>query len=150
VPALAALPGFALAAVATTRRESADAARVVFGARHAFTDARGLAEHPDVDLVVVTVKVSAHVELVMTALRAGKHVYCEWPLATTAVEARALTAVAAEVGVHAVVGLQARFGPAVARARAMIDGGRIGTVLSASLYSCRSKGNSYDIPAWTA
>lgn len=74
VPAIAASPAFVLTAVATTRPDSAKAARARFGARHAFTDARRLAECPEVDLVVVTVKVPAHVELVTAALDAGKHV----------------------------------------------------------------------------
>jgi predicted dehydrogenase len=135
---------------ATTRTQSAQAARDRFAARHAFTNAVSLARHPDVDLVVVTVKVPAHAELVMAALDARKDVYCEWPLARTPDEARALDAAAEKAGVHAVAGLQARFAPAVARARAMIAGGSIGTVLSAALYSSRSKGSTLDVPAWTA
>jgi predicted dehydrogenase len=150
IPAIAALPQFVLTAVATTRVETAQTARVRFGAKHAFTDARSLAEDPDVDLVVVTVKVPAHVELVTTALQAGKHVYCEWPLSRTAAEASALTALARSAGVRAVVGLQARFGPSVTQARTLIAEGRIGTVLSATMYSARSKGSSRDVPAWTA
>ena len=150
IPAIAASPQFALTAVATTREESAEAARTRFGAQHAFTDARSLASHADVDLVVVTVKVPAHVELVATALEAGKHVYCEWPLSRTAAEAAVLATDARAVGVHAVVGLQARFAPSVGRARAMIDAGHLGTVQSATIYSSRSKGNTRDIPAWTA
>jgi predicted dehydrogenase len=90
-----------------------------------------------VDLVVVTVKVPAHVELVRAALDAGKHVYCEWPLATTAAEAADLAEAARRAGVHAVVGLQARFAAAVERARRLIAEGAIGTVLSANLYSTR-------------
>ncbi|WP_406632203.1 Gfo/Idh/MocA family protein [Amycolatopsis sp. WGS_07] len=144
IPAIAASPEFSLAAVATTRASSAEEARVRFGARHAFTDARSLAEHPDVDLVVVTVKVPAHVELVTAALEAGKHVYCEWPLTTTAEEAAALAAAGERAG------LQARFNPAVVRARELLAEGQIGTVQSATVYSSRSKGNTRDVPGWTA
>lgn len=150
IPAITASAHFTLAAVATTREDSAEAARVRFGARHAFTDARRLAAHPDVDLVVVAVKVPAHVELVTAALDAGKHVYCEWPLATTAEEAAALAAAARRAGVHATVGLQARFSPTVLRARATIAEGRLGTVRSATVYSSRAKGNTRDVPDWTA
>ncbi|MGW7539332.1 Gfo/Idh/MocA family protein [Amycolatopsis sp. NPDC054798] len=150
VPAIAASPDFALTAVATTRTSSAEEARVRFKARHAFTDARSLAGHPDVDLVVVTVKVPAHVELVAAALEAGKHVYCEWPLTTTAEEAAALAAAGERAGVRTAVGLQARFSPAVRRAHAMIAAGEIGTVQSATVYSSRSKGNTREVPGWTA
>ncbi len=150
IPAIQASPDFTLAAVATTRTESARAARDRFGARHAFTDPVSLARHPDVDLVVVNVKVSAHAELVTAALDAGKHVYCEWPLGLNLAEAEALDEAAAKAGVHAVVGLQARFAPAATRARAMIAGGALGTIVSATLYSARGKGSTLDVPAWTA
>jgi predicted dehydrogenase len=150
VPAIRACGEFRLVAVATTRAESAGLARERFGADHAFTDAASLAGHPDVELVVVTVKVPAHVELVSAALRAGKHVWCDWPLTRTAAEAEALSAAAETAGVHHVTGLQARFSPAVARARTMLTGGRLGTVLSASLYSARAKGNTREVSAWTA
>ncbi len=148
IPAIAASPRFWLAAVATTRTSSAEEARARFGARHAFTAARSLAEHPDVDLVVVTVKVPAHVELVTAALEAGKHVYCEWPLSTTADEAAALAAAGERAGVRTAVGLQARFSLAVRRAREML--GEVGEVLSATVYSSRGKGNTRDVPGWTA
>lgn len=150
IPAIQASPDFRLMAVATTRVESANLARERFGARYAFTDAVSLAQHPEVDLVVVTVKVPAHFELVTAALDAGKHVYCEWPLARTAAEATALSTAARAAGVHAVVGLQARFSPAVDRARTMLAEGRLGTVRSANLYSARAKGNTREVPAWTA
>ncbi|WP_037359452.1 Gfo/Idh/MocA family protein [Amycolatopsis orientalis] len=150
LPAIAASPEFSLAAVATTRSSSSEAARARFGAQHAFTDVRSLAEHPDVDLVVVTVKVPAHAELVTAALEAGKHVYCEWPLATTAEEAAALADAGERAGMHTAVGLQARFSPTVRRARSMIAAGEIGTVQSATVYSSRSKGNTRDVPGWTA
>jgi predicted dehydrogenase len=150
MPAIQASPHFTLTAVATSRAETAHTARDRFAARHAFTDAASLARHPDVDLVVVTVKVPAHAALVTAAVHAGKHVYCEWPLALTSAEAGVLAAAAEKAGVHAVAGLQGRFAPAVVRAREMIAEGAIGTVLSATLYSSRSKGSTRDVPAWTA
>ena len=150
VPAIRASEALRLTAVATTREQSAREARERFGAARAFTDAASLARDPDVDLVVVTVKVPAHLELVMAALDAGKHVYCEWPLARTASEAATLAAAAEAAGVHAVVGLQARFAPAVVRARAMLAAGYLGTIRSVNLYSSRSKGSAREVPAWTA
>jgi predicted dehydrogenase len=150
VPAILASPAFRLAAVATTRAESARQARERFGAAHAFTDAASLAGHADVDLVVVTVKVRAHVELVNAALDAGKHVYCEWPLTRTASEAAMLSAKAEATGVHAVVGLQGRFAPAAVGARALLAEGRIGTVRSVNLYGARGRGHAREVPAWTA
>ncbi|MEC3914745.1 Gfo/Idh/MocA family protein [Nocardia sp. CDC160] len=150
IPALNALPDFALTAVGTSRRESAEQAARLFGAEHAFTDARELAEHPEVDLVVITVKVPAHAELIRAALAAGKHVYSEWPLTRTTSEAEAIVAEAAAAPGHHVVGLQARFAPAVLRARELLAEGHVGEPVSATVYSARGKGAGGAIPQWAA
>lgn len=150
IPALAALPEYEITAVGTSRPESASAAARQFGAAQAFTDARRLAEHPEVDLVVITVRVPAHAELVEAALAAGKHVYCEWPLARTTDEADTLTKLAHGTGVHHAIGLQARYAPAIAYARDLISDGHLGRVTSATVYAARSKGAGSRIPAWAA
>lgn len=149
VPALRAQTGFRLTAVGTSRAESAQRAACEFGADHWFTDARALAEHPDVDLVTITVKVPAHVELVTAALDAGKHVYCEWPLTATTAEADALVKAADQAGVHHAVGLQARFSPALTYARDLLADGYVGRVTSATLYAARKKGFGGALPAGT-
>ena len=87
IPALQALPDFEISAVCTTRQDSADAAARHYGVPLAFCDAEKLAQHPDVDLVAVSVKVPDHYLPVMAAIEAGKHVYCEWPLGTNTEEA---------------------------------------------------------------
>ncbi|RLP32558.1 Gfo/Idh/MocA family protein [Nocardia seriolae] len=150
IPALRALPGFELTAVGTSRRESADEAARIFGAAHAFTSASELAEHPDVDLVAITVKVPAHAELISAALAAGKHVYSEWPLTRTTSEAEAIVAAAASAPGHHAVGLQARFAPAVLRARELLAEGFVGEPVSATVYSSRGKGAGGAIPQWAA
>ncbi|MCP2165217.1 Gfo/Idh/MocA family protein [Goodfellowiella coeruleoviolacea] len=150
VPALRALPGYELTAVATSRADSAGRAAELFGAAHAFTDQHQLAAHPEVDLVVITVKVAAHRELVQAALAAGKHVYCEWPLALTTAEAELLATAAQTAGVRTAVGLQARYAPAISHARALISEGHLGRVTSATLHTARAKGAATAVPAWTA
>jgi predicted dehydrogenase len=130
LPALRTLPQFEISAVATTHEDSARRAARHFGARHAFTDVVALAEHPDVDLVSVTVRVPSHAEIVRAALTAGKHVYCEWPLGRTSDEAASLAVLAREAGVHASVGLQARRAPALRYARDLVSDGYLGRVTS--------------------
>jgi predicted dehydrogenase len=141
---------FALTAVATSRPDSARRAAERFGAAHAFADGGELAAHPDVDLVVVSVKVPAHAELVRAALDARKHVWCEWPLARTVEEAEALAAAAEAAGVHTVVGLQARCSPAIQHARELIAEGAIGRVTSATVFSARGRGASDHVAASSA
>ena len=87
MPALLALPDFEVIAVCTTRQETADAAAKHYGVPLAFADAAKLAQHPDVDLVTVCVKVPDHFTPVMAAIDAGKHVYSEWPLGRNTAEA---------------------------------------------------------------
>src|SRR5690606_8584914 len=80
VPALHALPDYELHAVCTTREETARASAEAFDVPLAFHDMDEMVAHPEVDLVAVVVRVPGHYDLVMTALRAGKPVFCEWPL----------------------------------------------------------------------
>lgn len=140
LPALTSLPDYEITAVATTRSGSARRAAELYGATHAFTDPARLSGHPDVDLVVVAVKTPHHAELVLPALEAGKHVYCEWPLARTTKEAEVMATAAQEAGVHHAVGLQARHAPAVRHARRLLASGAIGRVTGVNVFATRAKG----------
>lgn len=135
LPALKALPQFALHAVCTTRQESADAVARAFDVPHAFADWRQMVVRPDIDLVVVCVKVGEHIGPVLGALAAGKHVFCEWPLGLDVAQAEAMRDAARQAGVRNMVGLQGRVHPVLAQAKAMIADGRIGEVISATLTS---------------
>ena len=87
VPALHALPDFELKAVCTAHEETAKASAAAFGAELAFHDFEEMIAHPDIDLVAVVVRVPGHHGLVMSALEAGKAVFCEWPLGARLAEA---------------------------------------------------------------
>jgi predicted dehydrogenase len=132
IPAVCAVPGYQLRAVATSRRASADAAAAAYEV-DGFDDPRALIEHPGVDLVVVAVKVPQHHDLVAQALAAGKMVYSEWPLGVNLAEAEHLAELAAVAGVRTVIGLQARFAPAVQRLRELVAEGYLGRVLATTL-----------------
>jgi Oxidoreductase family, NAD-binding Rossmann fold len=80
VPAINALPGLRLAAVATRNEQSARAAAEAFGADRWFADPYAMIRDDLIDIVTIAVKVPAHRELVLAALDAGKAVYCEEPL----------------------------------------------------------------------
>ncbi|MEU0173826.1 Gfo/Idh/MocA family oxidoreductase [Streptomyces massasporeus] len=150
VPALQALGDrFELVAVGTSRPESAGQAAEQWSVPHAFADARRLAEHPDVDLVTVAVKVPHHLELVETALGAGKHVYCEWPLARTTAEAEQLLKAAQAAGVRHWVGLQARQSPVVSHAAELIADGYVGKVTSVHVHASRFRGTGV-LPSFAA
>src|ERR1700733_5711482 len=120
MPALRALPDFEVVAVCTTRQETADAAAKHYGVPLAFADPVQLAQHPDVDLVTVCVKVPDHFTPVMAAIDAGKHVYSEWPLGRNTAEASKLLDAAESKGVRHAIGLQGRVSPSINYVRDLI------------------------------
>src|SRR6266446_3902097 len=136
IPALQALPEFEISAVCTTRQDSADAAAKHFGIPLAFSDAEKLAQHPDVDLVTVSVKVPDHCRPVMAAIDAGKHVYCEWPLGRDTDEAVRMLDAAKRRGIRHAVGLQGQMSPAINYAKELVADGYVGRVLTATLIGC--------------
>jgi len=80
VPALRALSDdFETVGVANTSLKSAEAAAAAFGPPRAFESAAALIASPEIDVVIVTVKVPHHREVVTAALQNSKSVYCEWP-----------------------------------------------------------------------
>src|SRR5207244_12659245 len=89
IPALRALPNYEIRAISAHSAESARAAGEAFGVRKVFSNHEQLVTQPDVDVVIVTVKVPHHRELVSAALAAGKAVYCEWPLGRDLEDAQA-------------------------------------------------------------
>ena len=135
IPALQALPGLALAAVAGRTRQSAAASARWFGVSKAYGDAVELFRDPEIDLITIAVTLPAHRELLLAALQAGKHVYCEYPLGLDVHESLELARAADAAGVHAAIGLQARANPAVRRAQELLAAAAIGRPLTARMIS---------------
>jgi predicted dehydrogenase len=133
VPALRALDAFQIRAVSTTRMESAKATASRLGADLAFDTHQALVLRPEVDLVVVAVKVPEHKQIVSDALAAGKMVYCEWPLARNLSEAEALEGLARERRLRTVIGLQGGLHPPIRYLHDLIRQGTIGLPLSTSI-----------------
>jgi predicted dehydrogenase len=132
LPAIAASPDFALRAASTSRRETAEEAARVFSVP-AYDNHHELVARQDVDLVVVTVKVPHHFELVTAALDAGKAVLCEWPLGNGLDETTKLAEKASAAAVGNFVGLQARSSPGFNHVRKLIHDGFVGEVLSTTI-----------------
>ena len=133
LPALLALPDFELAAVCTAHRDTAEESAKHYGAPLAFHDYHEMVRHPDIDLVSVSVRAPLHHSMVMAALEAGRHVYCEWPLGANLAEAEEMAALARSKGVRHMVGLQARGDPALLRLRELLAEGYVGEVLSCNM-----------------
>src|SRR5438093_1877508 len=141
IPALRALPNYELRALSAHSAESARAIGEAFGVTAVFSDHEQLVLQPDIDVVVVTVKVPHHRELVSAALAAGKAVYCEWPLGRDLEDARAMATLAAKQGVRTVAGLQARQAPAIEFVQQLLRDGYVGEVLSTTLVGLSIRGD---------
>ncbi|MAC57074.1 MAG: oxidoreductase [Novosphingobium sp.] len=132
--ALRAMPDrFSIRALSASTAESAGAAGAAYGIAFATDDPAKLAAQPGIDLVIVTVKVPHHGELVTHAFRQGKAVYCEWPLGRDLEEGRAIASSAREQGVSAFVGLQGRSAPAIRYLRDLVRQGYVGEVISSNV-----------------
>jgi len=81
VPALQGAPETDLFAMCTAHAETAQAAAQKFGVECAYGSDAALNADKRVEAVAVAVRVPAHYQLTKNALEAGKHVFCEWPLA---------------------------------------------------------------------
>ena len=130
LPALAAVDGIELRALAAGSDASARAAGEAYGVP-AYTSVEPLARREDVDLVVVTVKVPRHRELILPALASGVPVLSEWPLAVDLAEAEELERAAA--GTRTFIGLQGRSSPTFRWLRDLVADGYVGRVLSATV-----------------
>lgn len=135
LPALSALPAYRVVAVSTTKQSSADETARRFNVPDAFDNAAALIEHPEVELVVVSVRAPQHPALVRAALAAKKHVFCEWPVGPSLSDTVDLAARARDAGVHAVAGLQRRFAPTVSHLRKLLADGYLGKLRSIHVHA---------------
>lgn len=134
VPALKFLAeDFEIVGVANTTYESAKRSSEAFQIPYAFHNADALINSPEIDLVIITVKVPYHFDLVKRTLESGKHVYCEHPLGKNLEETRLLSEIAAKKDVVAVVGTQMVVAPEILYLQQLIKDGYLGKVLSTTL-----------------
>ncbi|NJN92811.1 MAG: Gfo/Idh/MocA family oxidoreductase [Anaerolineales bacterium] len=121
---------FQIAGVATTRPETAQAAAQEIGCSMWTADYHELLARPDVQVIDCCVPNHRHEEIVLAAAAAGKHIYCEKPLAMNVEEGRRMVAAAAKAGVKTQMTFNFRFFPAIIRARQLIEAGFVGRVFS--------------------
>jgi predicted dehydrogenase len=114
--------------VADVASDAALAAHRRFGFARATTDWRVLVADPAVELVSITTPNHLHKEMALRALAAGKHVWCEKPLALTAADAADLVTAAAAAGTTTLVGYNYLRSPAVAFAKKLVETGELGAV----------------------
>ena len=132
-PAILKLPDIDLIAVCTAHKETAIESAEKYGATMAFHNHNEMLEKADLDAVAIVVRVPFHYQLTVDAIKAGKHVYTEWPLGANVKEAHHMASLVRKKGSLSMVGLQSRVSPVLMRARDLIRDGYLGKVLTANL-----------------
>ncbi len=116
--------------VATTRPETAEPAAREIGCTLWTDDYRALLAREDVDVVDICVPNQAHEEIIVAAAEAGKHIYCEKPLAMDVAEGQRIVRAVEQAGVKTQMTFNYRFFPAILRARQLIEAGFLGRLFS--------------------
>ncbi|HLW48503.1 MAG TPA: Gfo/Idh/MocA family oxidoreductase [bacterium] len=116
-----------LVAAADLNVDAARAAAGPWGAE-AYTDGREVVARPDVEIVVIATPEAAHREWTEAAAAAGKHVFCEKPMASSLDDADAMIAACRGAGVQLMIGHSRRFTRRYMEIWRAIDRGEIGAV----------------------
>lgn len=116
------------AACADIRPEAAVAKAAAFGLEALSIDA--LLQREDIDIILNLTVPAAHAEVSISAIEAGKHVFSEKPMAVSLSEGRALLEAATNRGRRVGIAPDTILGPGLQSARAIVDEGRIGNVIT--------------------
>jgi predicted dehydrogenase len=128
IPALRVSPGNRLVAVASRDTEKAAAYAREWGIERAHGSYEALLEDPAVDVVYVPLPNHLHAEWTVRAVRAGKHVLCEKPMALEEAELERVEAAAREAALVVAEAFMYRHHPQTLEVKRLVDGGAIGGV----------------------
>jgi len=114
--------------VAVVDSDGKRAAQVAEGleVEHSYAHLADVLERKDVEAIVITTPSKFHAETIEAAARAGKHVFCEKPIALTLPQADAALAAVQKAGVQLQIGFMRRYDSGYANARRRIAAGEIG------------------------
>ena len=119
-----------IVAIASRDLEQAHAAAAAAGIPKAHGSYEALLADPEVDAVYIPLPNHLHAEWTIAAVRAGKHVLCEKPLALSASDAERMIAAAEEAGVLLMEAFMYRLHPSWVAARDLVASGRIGRLVA--------------------
>jgi myo-inositol 2-dehydrogenase/D-chiro-inositol 1-dehydrogenase len=120
--------GARLLAVADIVPEAADRTADTFGLE-AYYDYHDLLERDDIDGVIIAVPTPSHAQVAIDAAQAGKHVFCQKPMAPTLPEANAIIEACREAGVLLQVGFMLRSSPPIAQIKRLVEAGSLGDLV---------------------
>jgi len=128
IPPLRASSRHRLVAVASRDLDKARSYAEAWQIPHAFGSYEAMLASPEIDVVYISLPNSLHAHWTIQALRAGKHVLCEKPLATRVEDVDAIAAVATETGRQVAEAFMYRHHPQTLKVKALIASGAIGDV----------------------
>jgi predicted dehydrogenase len=129
LPAVPVLEAVTDASIGIARQAAAD-----FGYNRAVGSWREIVDDPTIDLVDICTPNDMHFDVAMAAIAAGKHIYCEKPLANSVDMARKMTEAAEKAGVVTLIGLNYIQNPVHSLAKKAIDKGSLGNIDYVKLY----------------
>ncbi|HEV2292590.1 MAG TPA: Gfo/Idh/MocA family oxidoreductase [Tepidisphaeraceae bacterium] len=130
-------------AIADIHDQTARSAAAQFNIANVYIDFRELLKRDDVDAVDVCLHNNLHRPATEAALRAGKHVYCEKPMAGSYRDAAAMLATARETGRKLTIQLAKLFTPETRAAKELIEAGELGELYHARSTGHRRRGRPY-------
>ena len=117
-----------LVGISGRNKGAVEAAAQRYGYENAYTDWRDMLENDDIQVFDNGGPNDAHAEPTIAAALAGKHVFCEKPLARTAEEAKSILDAVQKTGVKNMVAFNYRFVPAIQQAKKLIESGKLGKI----------------------
>jgi predicted dehydrogenase len=130
-------------AAADINEACARASAEQFGIEHVYTDFRRMLERDDLDAVDVCLHNNFHRPMTEAALRAGKHVYCEKPMAGSYRDAAAMLETARQTGKKLAIQLVTLYANETRAAKELIDAGELGELYFARSTGWRRRGRPY-------
>lgn len=120
------IPEADLVALCSLDRPSMDSLAEQFNVTQTVDDYTELLADPQIDAVLITSATNTHVEISQAAAKAGKHIFCEKPIALDLEEIDETLAIVEKAGVKFQVGFQRRFDASFMRVREAVASGEIG------------------------
>lgn len=133
LPALRSIEDVELAAIASARRSSAQAAADEFGIPRVYDDWERMIGENEFDLVCIATPTVYHAPMTLAALRAGAHALCEKPMAMNQAESAQMLETAERLNKLHIIGHELRFNPNRRKIKSLIESGAIGDARHANL-----------------
>ena len=137
------LPQAKVVAICDQNEQALECASKEFGVTDTYTDYHALLQRDDIDAVDVCLHAGLHARVTIDALRAGKHVYCEKPLAGTYSDGAAMLRAAEETGKKLHIQLRFLYRNDMRIAKKVINSGVLGDIYHLRTFELRRRGRPY-------